>query len=243
MSDGVLFLSGPNGRIAHRKIEGAAPGVIWLGGFASDMTGTKASFLADWAAKSGRAFTRFDYSGHGASEGAFEDCTIGDWRRDALAVLDGATRGPQILVGSSMGAWIALHAALDRPARVKALILIAPAVDMTEALILPRFDAEKRAQLERDGRVVLGPETFITRQLVEDGRKHLLLGAPIPVPVPVRILQGMQDPDVPVRHALKVAESLESRDVEIYISKSGDHRLSTPKDLERLAAAIQRLSA
>lgn len=235
------FLDGPNGRIACLAQEGRGPGIVWLGGYASDMTGTKASHLAQWARAEGRAFLRFDYSGHGASEGAFETGTIGAWIEDAACVLDRRTEGPQILVGSSMGAWIALHLSLRRKDRVAALVLIAPAVDMTEALIAPGLSPERRAQLERDGQIALGPQTILTRTLLEEGRRHCLLPGPIAYDGPVRILQGMQDPDVPWEHAIRVAGAIASTDVEIRLSKSGDHRLSTPGDLVRLAETLAAL--
>lgn len=241
------FLNGPNGRLAYRRLEGRAPGLVWLGGFKSDMTGTKAAFIADWAAKNRRACLRFDYSGHGESDGRFEDGTISAWLDDALAAFDALTTGPQILIGSSMGGWIAALLALRRPERIAAIVFIAPAPDFTEALMWREMNEETRERLLREGRIEEASEysdapTIITRALIEDGRRHLLLGGPVEITCPVRILQGMADPDVPWRHALRFAEAIEGGDVELTLVKTGDHRLSAPADLERLGATISRLA-
>lgn len=240
-------IAGPNGRLACRRRAGAGPGVVWLGGFKSDMLGTKAEFLDGWAAEKGRAFTRFDYSGHGESEGAFEDGSISAWTEDALAIFGAVTEGPQILVGSSMGAWIATLVALKRPERVAGIVYIAPAPDFTEALMWPRMSAQDRQTLMRDGRLEqpsgYDEEPYvITKKLIEDGRRNLVLGGPIAITAPARVLQGMADPDVPWRHALRLVETLESNDVEMTLVKAGDHRLSTPADLGRLAHALESLS-
>lgn len=223
-------------------------GLVWLGGFKSDMTGTKARALADWAAAHGRALLRFDYFAHGASSGAFAEATVGRWLDDALAAFDQLTTGPQVLVGSSMGGWIALLVALARPERVKALTLIAPAPDFTEELMWKGFSDEVRAALLADG-VYRRPSEYddepyeITMRLIEEGRAHLLLGQPIPLTLPVRILQGMADPDVPWTHAMRLVEALASADVTIHLSKTGDHRLSTPGDIARLTRTIETLLA
>lgn len=222
-------------------------GVTWLGGFKSDMTGTKATSLADWAAAAGRGYTRFDYFGHGQSSGRFTDGTISRWRDDALAVLDEIATGPQVLIGSSMGAWIALLAALARPEQVKALVLIAPAPDFTEALMWAGFDETIRATLRSDG-IYRQPSEYdepyeISYNLIEDGRKHLLLGGDIPLTLPVRILQGMADADVPWRHAMLLADSLESDNVTVSLTKNGDHRLSEPDDIKRLTETLDGLLA
>jgi pimeloyl-ACP methyl ester carboxylesterase len=222
------------------------PGVVFCGGFASDMTGTKATALEAYAQGQGLAFVRFDYLGHGASSGAFTDGTIGRWAEDAIAVLDEVTEGPQILVGSSMGGWIMLLAALARPARIAGLVGIAPAPDFTEDLMWGRYDAEIRATLERDG-VYHEPSAYseapypITLRLIEEGRRHLLLRGPIGLACPVRLLQGMRDADVPWRTALTLAERIESHDVEVTLVKDGDHRLSEPHDLARLFDTLGRL--
>lgn len=242
------FLAGPNGRLAYERLAGAAPGIVWLGGFKSDMTGTKAGFLAGWARKKARAFLRFDYSGHGASEGVFEEGCVSAWTADALAAFDALTQGPQILVGSSMGGWIASLVALERPGRVAGIVFIAPAPDFTEELMWKTMSEAERERLMREGRIeepsqYADEPTVITKKLIEDGRKNLILGGPVSIHCPVRILQGMADPDVPWRHALRFAEALESKDVAITLTKTGDHRLSTPADLERIAKALEDLCA
>jgi pimeloyl-ACP methyl ester carboxylesterase len=241
------FIDGPNGRLAYRRIAGLIPGIVWLGGFRSDMTGTKASYLADWAKKEGRAFLRFDYSGHGASDGDFEDGSISAWLADALAAFDALTEGPQILVGSSMGAWIATLLALRRPTRIAGIVFIAPAPDFTEELIWPSLGEEARRTLIAEGRIVnpsayADEPTIITRRLIEDGRKHLVLGTRIAIAAPIRILHGMADPDVPWRHAVRFAEAIASEDLTVTLIKGGDHRLSTERELARLVASIRSLS-
>jgi hypothetical protein len=230
-------------RLAWRALEGEGPTVVWLGGFRSDMTGTKAEALAAWAARRGRAFVRFDYSGQGESSGRFEDGTIGRWRDDALAVVDKLTDGPVALAGSSMGGWLASLVALARPERVAGLVLIAPAPDFTETLMWAAFgDEQRRAITERgawDQPSEYGGTYPITRALIEDGRKWLLLPGPVPITAPVGILQGTADADVPWRHALGFAEALASEDVVFTLIKGGDHRLSRPEDLQRLIAAVE----
>jgi len=222
------------------------PGIIFLGGFMSDMTGTKATALESFARDRGQAFVRFDYLGHGRSSGRFEQGTIGRWAEDAVAVLDHLSEGPQILVGSSMGGWIMLLAALARPARVAGLVGIAAAPDFTEDM-LAGLSPEARESLERHG-AYREPSDYsdepylITRSLIEDGRRHLLLRGPIALHCPVRLLQGMADRDVPWQTAIRLAESLESSDVELTLIKTGDHRLSEPQDLARLMRILERLS-
>ncbi|MEQ8179322.1 MAG: alpha/beta fold hydrolase [Amphiplicatus sp.] len=242
------FIDGPKGRLAYERIEGAGPGALWLGGYRSDMTGTKASRLADWALKQGRAYLRFDYSGHGQSGGAFEDCCISDWFADACVAFDRLTEGPQILVGSSMGGWIACLLALARPQRVAGIVFIAPAPDFTEELMWKGMSAADRATLLREGRLELpsdySPEPdVITRQLIEDGRDNLVLPRAGDITCPVRILQGMKDEDVPWRHAMRLAEALGSADLRVTLTGDGDHRLSSPADLERLTAAMEEIDA
>ena len=237
--------------IAVRAQAGAPPGLFWLGGYKSDMKGTKAVALADWAAQAGRACVRFDYSGHGESEGAFTDGTIGRWLADSLAVFDACCRGPQILIGSSMGGWLAmlLTRELKRRGRmgdasVAGLVLIAPAVDFTEELMWKRFTPEIKRQLEETG-VWARPSQYsaepylVTRQLIEDGRNHLLLGGMIETGCPVRILQGVEDPDVPWQHAVELTSRLASDDVVLTLVKDGDHRLSRPEDIERMIRAVR----
>jgi pimeloyl-ACP methyl ester carboxylesterase len=224
--------------LAWVREDGSSPTVVFLPGFRSDMTGDKATALAAFCAEHGQAMLRFDYSGHGASGGSFEHGTIGRWTDDALAVIDRLTCGKLILVGSSMGGWIALLAALARKERIAALIGIAAAPDFTET-IWSAMTAEQRAMLERDG-VMRRPSRYgepypITRALIEDGRSRLLLDAPIALDCPVRLLHGQADPDVPWQIALRIAERLNSRDVQVILVKDGDHRLSRPRDL-----ALQR---
>jgi len=220
--------------------------VVWLGGFRSDMAGTKAQALADWAEAAGRAYLRFDYFGHGESEGDFRDGTITRWREDALAVLDELVEGEAVLVGSSMGGWIACLAAAVRPRQVKAMVLVAPAPDFTERLMAPEIPPEGRRALAEDG-VWLRPSEYgdpypITAALLEDGARWSILPGPVPIEAPVRILQGGEDPDVPWRHALELAQSLSGEDVVFTLIKDGDHRLSRPRDIARLIAAASEFS-
>lgn len=239
-------------RIAVMRRSGDAPGLLWLGGYRSDMTGTKAAALDAFGERSGRAVTRFDYSGHGASGGAFEDGTISRWAEDAKAVFDRLTTGPQVLVGSSMGGWIALllaraHLAeVGRAAsRIAGLVLIAPAPDFTEELMWPAMDAAARHALETTGRylepsIYASEPNVITRALIEDGRRNLVFGAPIEPGCPVAILQGMADPDVPWRHAMRLVEHLPADDVTLTLVKDGDHRLSRDADITLLIETVER---
>jgi pimeloyl-ACP methyl ester carboxylesterase len=243
------FLDRPDGdRVAWKRVHGDGPTVVWLGGFKSDMAGSKAQALADWAAATGRAYVRFDYFGHGESSGEFERGTITRWRDDSLAVIDQLTTGDLVLVGSSMGGWLACLAALVRPDRVKAMVLIAPAPDFTEKLMTPDIPPEGLAALARDG-VWMRPSEYgdpypIRRTLLEDGARWSILGGePIPIDSPVRILQGGQDPDVPWRHALELAQAMKSENVVFTLIKDGDHRLSRPEDIARLIAAVEELVA
>jgi pimeloyl-ACP methyl ester carboxylesterase len=236
--------------IAVREHSGAGPGLFWLSGYKSDMKGTKAAALARWAEDAGRAIVRFDYSGHGESGGVFTEGTIGRWLADALAVFEARCRGPQILIGSSMGGWLALlmvRALRQRqqigPASVAGLVLIAPAVDFTEELMWKRFPPAIKRELEETGVWArpsdYSPEPYlVTQQLIEEGRNHLLLGGMIETGCPVRILQGVEDPDVPWRHAVELVSRLASDDVVLTLVKDGDHRLSRPEDIERLIRAV-----
>ena len=238
-------------RITVRAREGAAPGLFWLGGFNSDMQGTKALALDEWAATHGRACVRFDYSGHGESGGAFIDGTIGRWLEESVAVFDRFCRGPQVVVGSSMGGWMALLLAREiarraaGPASLAGLVLIAPAPDFTEQLMWNDFSPEIRNEIETTG-VWLRPSQYgepypITRALIEEGRNHLLLGSAIEVGCPVRILQGAQDPDVPWQHAFALTHRLPSDDVVLTMIQDGDHRLSRPQDIARIIAAVAEI--
>jgi len=240
-------------RIALRRQPGREPGVVWLGGYKSDMTSTKAAALDRWAEASGHASVRFDYSGHGVSGGRFEDGTIGRWLGEALAVIE-AFAGPRpILVGSSMGGWIALLATLrlrarESPHHPAGLVLIAPAVDFTESLMWAQFPPDIRAAIETEG-VWLRPSEYspdptpVTRALIEDGRRHLLFGKPFHLGCPVHILQGGRDPDVPAAHALTLVEHLPQDRVTLTMIPDGDHRLSRDEDIARLVAITAAMAA
>jgi pimeloyl-ACP methyl ester carboxylesterase len=239
-------------RIAVRAREGDLPGLFWLGGFKSDMQGTKAVALDAWAAEHQRACTRFDYSGHGESGGDFVDGTIGRWLEESVAVFERFCQGPQVVVGSSMGGWMALLLARElarRPAprsSLAGLVLIAPAPDFTEELMWKGFSPEIRRQIETTG-VWLRPSEYgdpypITRNLIEEGRKHLVLGGAIKVGCPVHILQGAQDPDVPWKHAFALAHRLPADDMVLTMIQDGDHRLSRPQDIARILAAVAEMA-
>ena len=231
--------------LAWKHQTGRAPTIVFLPGFRSDMEGSKALHLAEFAAARGQAMLRLDYSGHGASGGRFEEGTIGLWTADALAVIDRVTEGPLLLVGSSMGGWIGLNIALARPDRMAAFIGIAAAPDFTETLIWETMPAKARETLMQAGVIhvpsAYGEPLAITRALIEDGRRHLRLASAIPMRCPVRLLQGQQDPDVPWPTALTVAERLESDDVQVVLIKDGDHRLSRAADLAVLEDVVLRL--
>ncbi len=235
--------------IAVLRRAGSAPGVFWLGGFASDMRGSKGEALDLFAARSGRAFTRFDYSGHGASGGPFTDGTISRWLEEAGAVFD-TTGGPQVVVGSSMGGWLALRLAegLRDTGRIAGLVLIAPAVDMTRVLMFDQMTAREKKQLAETGTATL-PSDYsaagytITRALIDDGEQHLFGSRLIETGCPVHILQGVADSDVPWQHATALVSRLASDDVVLTLVKDGDHRLSRPEDLERLVAAVEGITA
>jgi pimeloyl-ACP methyl ester carboxylesterase len=237
-------LQRPDGEeIAWRKVEGAGPTLVWLGGFRSDMAGTKAQALADWALAEGRGYVRFDYLGHGDSSGAFARGTITRWREDSLAVIDELTVGSLVLVGSSMGGWLACLAAAARPELLAGMVLIAPAPDFTEKLMAPEMSEAARAEMAATG-VWRRPSEYgepypITRELLEDGARWSILPGPVPVEVPVRILQGGADPDVPWRHALDLAQAIKGEDVVFTLIRDGDHRLSRPRDIARLIAAVE----
>jgi pimeloyl-ACP methyl ester carboxylesterase len=234
-------------RIAVLTRDGTTPAVVWLGGFRSDMRSTKAEALDSWAARAGRAFVRFDYSGHGESGGRFEEQTVSRWLEETLAVIETFGGERPVLVGSSMGGWLALLAARAVRERPGGLVLIAPAVDFTERLMWDLFPDDIRRAIEEKG-VYLRPSLYsdepypITRALIEDGRRHLMLGRPIATGCPVHILQGMQDPDVPWRHALELVEHLPGDCVSMTLVKDGDHRLSRPEDLDRLIAAVEAIA-
>ena len=235
-------------RVREGKSGNKSPGLFWLGGFKSDMKGTKAVALDDWAQAQGRACVRFDYSGHGESGGAFTDGTIGRWLAETVAVYRQFAKGPQVVIGSSMGGWLALLLAarlreLKGSAPIAGMVLIAPAVDFTEELMWKQFPDAIKREIEEKG-AWMRPSAYseepypITRGLIEEGRKHLLLGGLIETGCPVHILQGVQDPDVPWRHAQELVARFARDDVVLTLIKDGDHRLSRPEDIERLTAAI-----
>ncbi|MBV8505769.1 MAG: alpha/beta hydrolase [Alphaproteobacteria bacterium] len=232
--------------IAYRRLAGATPGVIFLGGFRSDMTGTKALYLEDYCRRRGQAYLRFDYFGHGASSGDAAQGTIGRWAEDAIAVLDSLTEGPQVLVGSSMGGWIMLLAALARPSRIFSLIGIAAAPDFTEDLVWPRLDPAQQRELHETGTMTLpseyDPAGYTYRlSLFEDGKRHLVMRQAIGVECPVRLLHGLSDASVPWQTSLSLAERLAIHNVVVTLIKNGDHRLSREADLERLGRTLDEL--
>lgn len=232
--------------IAYRRTRGQGPGLLFLSGFRSDMTGVKALALEGWAIAHGHGFVRFDYHAHGASGGDWADGSIGRWYADALAVLDHVTDGPQILVGSSMGGWIALLLALARPDRVAGLVGVAAAADFTERLIRPRLTNDQQASLSRDG-YFIAPSAYdpagymITAHLLDEARAHLLLPGPIGVRCPVRLLHGQLDADIPWQTCLDLAAALDSLDVRVTLVKDGDHRLSRDQDIGLLLDQVAGL--
>jgi alpha-beta hydrolase superfamily lysophospholipase len=237
-------------RIAFRLAEGNSPALLWLPGFLSDMASTKAASVAEWAAAAGLGMMRLDYSGHGLSDGDLRQAAIGDWLEESFAMWQRMGGGPRIIIGSSMGGWLALllarHLALTgRAKELAGLVLIAPAFDMTEALMWRELPQAAKDEVERNG-VTFVPSAYadpypITKRLIEEGRSHLLEGKPFDPGCPVRILQGMRDANVPWRHALALVDLLSGADVELTLVKNGDHRLSEPQDLRRLSATIATL--
>ena len=243
----IQYVERGEARLACVSTPGATPTVVFLCGYASDMAGTKALHLEAACRAAGRAYLRLDYQGHGASSGLFEDGTLGQWRDDARAVVEAMTDGPLLLVGSSMGGWIALLLARDLGARVRGLVGVAAAPDFGGD-IAQSLEPAHRETLERDGVLRVpseyGPEpTVITRRFIEESRQHDLLAEVIPVHCPVRLLQGMQDDDVPWTKALAIAGRLESRDVRVTLIKSGRHRLSEPSELDLVASTVTALAA
>lgn len=239
-------------RLAYHRLQAHGdganlPGIVFLGGFRSDMSGTKALWLQDWAEARGRAYLRFDYRGHGQSSGDFLDGSIGDWADDAAEALSQLTEGPQILIGSSMGGWIALLLARRMPERFAGLIGIAAAPDFTEDSMMAGFSAEQRRALEEDGQVAL-PSAYsdepyiITRRLIEDGRNHLVLRTPLVVPFPVRLLQGTADEDVDRSVAIRLLDHIESPDVRLTLVKDADHRFSEPRELALIGKTLHGLT-
>jgi pimeloyl-ACP methyl ester carboxylesterase len=245
----AFFLSRPDGtQLAYQWQDGHSPVVVFLPGFASDMSGTKATLLHQACQAAGQAYLRLDYSGHGQSGGDFLDGTIGTWNEDAALIIAEVTaQKPLLLIGSSMGGWIALLLAQRFAARLTALLLIAPAPDFSADLIEPNLQPAQREALAKNGFFhppsAYGPPAPITQKLLDDGRHHLLLRAPIPLKIPVRILHGMNDPDVPWQRSLTLAERLESENVRLIFIKDGDHRLSRDQDLQLLTQTLATLLA
>ncbi|MDO5631096.1 MAG: alpha/beta hydrolase [Paracoccus sp. (in: a-proteobacteria)] len=238
------FFEGPQGRrIAYHQLDGQGPGVVFLGGFRSDMTGTKAMALEAWAQRKGRAFLRLDYSGHGQSSGVFEDGGIGDWFEDAAALIEAVTEGPQVLVGSSMGGWIALLLARRMPGRIAGMVTIAAAPDFTEQGFWSSFDEAQRARLMQDGKLALASDYsdepyVITRRLIVDGRDHLVMRQPLSLPFPVRFLQGTADEDVPMQWALDLLHHAEGDDLRLALVKGADHRFSSDDCLALIEQSV-----
>ncbi|PWK61025.1 alpha/beta hydrolase [Roseicyclus mahoneyensis] len=242
------FLDTPQGRrIAWHRFSGREPGVVFLGGLRSDMTGTKAAHLEDWARRSGRAFLRFDYSGHGASSGAFTEGCVGDWAEDAQAAIEALTEGPLVLVGSSMGGWISLLLAKRMPGRVAGLVTIAAAPDFTEDGMWADWSEDQRRACMEAGQVALpsdyGADMIITRRMIEDGRDHLVLRTPLALPIPVRLLQGTADADVPMAVALRLLDHLKGDDIRLELVKGADHRFSDPGCLATITRAVEEVLA
>lgn len=247
MSD-LQFFTAPSGcKLAYRQTAGQGPGVVFLGGLRSDMEGTKAIHLEDWARRTGRAFLRFDYSGHGQSSGVFTETCMGDWARDARDVIGTLTDGPQLLVGSSMGGWASLLTARAMPERVAGLVTIAAAPDFTEDSMWGGFDAAQRKALMEEGQVMLpsdyGDPMIITRHLIEDGRKHLVLRAPLNLPFPVRFLQGTADADVDMSVALRLLKHAQGPDMRLTLVDGADHRFSDPDCLALIESAVEQVIA
>jgi len=242
------FLTTPQGRrIAYDRIAGQGPGLVFLGGFRSDMTGTKAAYLADWAVRQGRAFLRFDYSGHGQSSGDFLDFCIGDGLDDAVAAITALTTGAQVLVGSSMGGWIALLVAKAMPERVKGLVGIAAAPDFTEGWDESRLTPQQRADLKAKGHFTelsdYDPAGYpISAKLIADGPRRLVLRAPLDLPFPVRLLHGTEDADVAPSVALRLLNHASSPDLRLTLVKGADHRFSTPDCLRLITKAVAEVS-
>lgn len=242
------FLTSPQGRrLAYHKTDGAGPGVVFLGGFKSDMEGTKALYLEDWARRTGRAFLRFDYSGHGQSSEAFTDGCIGDWAEDARAVIDALSDGPQLLVGSSMGGWISLLTARTMPERVAGLVTIAAAPDFTEDSMWAGFSQAQKAELAESGQVALPSEYdepyIITAKLIEEGRQNLVLRDPLNLPFPTRFLQGTADADVDMSVALRLLDHATGDDMRLTLVKGADHRFSDEACLAMIEASVEDVLA
>ncbi|NOR61240.1 MAG: alpha/beta fold hydrolase [Rhodobacteraceae bacterium] len=241
------FFDAPSGRrLAYHRVEGEKPGVVFLGGFKSDMEGSKAVFLQEMAENQGRAFLRFDYSGHGQSSGEFTEGCIGDWAQDAMEIVSALTYGPQVIIGSSMGGWVAFLLAREMPERFQALIGIAAAPDFTEDSIWAGLSEAQRATLMKQGQIELPSEYadspyVFTRHLIEDGRKQLVLNSPLSLPFPVRLLQGTADASVKRSVPLRIVEHATGADIRLTLMKGADHSFSTPECLALIGATLAAL--
>lgn len=243
----LSYLETDNRRIAYHKIDGQGVGVVFLGGFKSDMEGTKAVHLQEWAEANGRPFLRFDYTGHGQSSGDFVDGCIGDWARDAMDAIDTLTEGTQVLVGSSMGGWISLLVCRAMPAKVHGLVGIAAAPDFTEDSMWADFDEDQRRMILENGQLDLPSEYsdepyIITKKLIEDGRDQLVLRTPLPLPFPARFLQGTEDVDVDQSVALRLLDHVSAEDVRLTLVKGANHSFSSPECLVMITDAIDQVS-
>lgn len=247
MSETEFFITDQGRRLAYHRFTGRGPGVVFLGGLRSDMTGTKAVHLETWARRSGRAFLRFDYSGHGQSDGTFTEGCIGDWAEDAAAAITALTEGPQVVVGSSMGGWIGLLMVTRMADRLAGLVTIAAAPDFTEDGMWAEWSENQRRACMDDGQVALpseyGDPMVITRRMIEDGRDHLVLRAPLGVDVPVRMLQGTADADVDMGVALRLLDHLDGADIRLELVKGADHRFSDEACLATITRAIDEVLA
>ncbi|MBL0969063.1 MAG: alpha/beta hydrolase [Brevundimonas sp.] len=242
--DQVERLARPDGEtLALKRVRGTGPTVVWIGGFRSDMEGTKALALDAAARERGWNYVRYDHFAHGASSGDWRQATIGRWREDAIALID-SLEGPVIPVGSSMGGWVALLVALARPDRIAGLVLVNPAQDFTERLMWPGLQDHVRQAIVRDGEALIVEEGLgeyvLTRNMFEEARNWLLLDGAVEVAAPVHILQGRADDTVPWRHNALLVERLTGGDITLDLIANGDHRLSTPADLDRLVEAVER---
>jgi pimeloyl-ACP methyl ester carboxylesterase len=245
MADAQFLDTDQGRRLAYHRFSGREPGVVFLGGLRSDMTGTKAVQLEEWARRSGRAFLRFDYSGHGASSGSFTEGCIGDWAEDAMAAITSLTEGPVVLVGSSMGGWISLLMARRMPEKLAGLVTIAAAPDFTEDGMWDNWSEDQRETLMSEGQLALpsdyGEDMIITRRMIEDGRMQLVLRDPLALTVPVRMLQGTADEDVEMAVALRLLEHLDGPDIRLELVKGADHRFSDAACLDTITRALDEV--
>ncbi|MCU4654893.1 alpha/beta hydrolase [Roseibacterium sp. SDUM158016] len=240
------YLDTPQGRrLAYHRFSGREPGVVFLGGLRSDMTGTKAVHIEEWARRTGRAFLRFDYSGHGSSSGTFTEGCIGDWAEDAEAAITGLTEGPVILVGSSMGGWISFLMTRRIPGKIAGVVTIAAAPDFTEDGMWAEWSEDQRKACMEEGQVALpseyGEDMIVTRRMIEDGREHLVLRTPLSPGVPVRMFQGTADADVPVPVAMRLLDHLDGDDIRLELVKGADHRFSEPECLDTITRALEEV--